>query len=113
MLSWNTISAFPSSLVLDLFIITRYLPCAVATLENIYDKYGFDCLDRVLRLCVGTWEGVPQSFSASMLNGVARMLDLGLGLPDVGLVSKHFYCIAVCKKADNSFFVRPASSFPI
>ena len=49
--------------------------CAVATLENIYDKYGFDCLDRVLRLCVGTWEGVPQSFSASMLNGVARVLD--------------------------------------
>ncbi len=48
---------------------------AVATLENIYDKYGFDCLDRVLRLCVGTWEGVPQSFSASMLNGVARVLD--------------------------------------
>ena len=49
--------------------------CAVATLENIYDKYGLNCLDRVLRLCVGTWEGVPQSFSANMLNGVARVIN--------------------------------------
>lgn len=49
--------------------------CAVATLESIYDKFGLDCLDRVLRLCVGTWEGVPQSFSANMLNGVARVVS--------------------------------------
>ncbi len=49
--------------------------CAVATLENIYDKFGLKCLDRVLRLCVGTWEGVPQSFSANMLNGVARVIN--------------------------------------
>ena len=49
--------------------------CAVATLESIYDKFGLDCLDRVLRLCVGTWEGVPQSFSANMLNGVARVIS--------------------------------------
>ena len=49
--------------------------CAVATLEGIYDKFGFECLDRVLRLCVGTWEGVPQSFSANMLNGVARVVN--------------------------------------
>jgi len=49
--------------------------CAVATLENIYDKYGLKCLDRVLRLCVGTWEGVPQSFSANMLNGISRVVN--------------------------------------
>jgi len=49
--------------------------CAVATLESIYDKFGLKCLDRVLRLCVGTWEGVPQSFSANMLNGVARVIN--------------------------------------
>ena len=49
--------------------------CAVATLENIYDKFGLSCLDRVLRLCVGTWEGVPQSFSANMLNGIARVIN--------------------------------------
>ena len=49
--------------------------CAVATLESIYDKYGLACLDRVLRLCVGTWEGAPQSFSANMLNGIARVVN--------------------------------------
>ena len=48
--------------------------CAVATLESIYDKYGFHMLDRVLRLCIGTWEGDVHSFSANMLNGVARMV---------------------------------------
>lgn len=49
--------------------------CAVSTLESIYDKYGFQCLDRVLRLCVGTWEGEPQSFSANMMNGIARVIS--------------------------------------
>ena len=48
--------------------------CAVSALEAIYDKYGFKCLDRVLRLCVGTWEGSSQSLSANMLNGVARVV---------------------------------------
>ena len=40
---------------------------------NIYDKYGFHTLDRVLRLCVATWEGAPMSFSSNMLNAVARL----------------------------------------
>lgn len=48
--------------------------CAIATLESIYDKYGFHTLDRVLRLCLGTWEGDMNSFSANMLNGVARLV---------------------------------------
>ena len=47
--------------------------CAIATLESIYDRFGFHILDRVLRLCVGTWEGDDNSFSANMLNGVARL----------------------------------------
>ncbi len=49
--------------------------CAVATLENIYEKYGFHVLDRTIYLIVGTWEGIPQSFSANMLNGVARLVN--------------------------------------
>lgn len=49
--------------------------CAIAALESIYDKYGFHTLDRVLRLCVGTWEGDANSFSANMLNGVARLIS--------------------------------------
>lgn len=48
--------------------------CAVSTLENIYDKYGFHVLDRALRLCIGTWEGDINSMSANMLNGLARLV---------------------------------------
>ena len=48
--------------------------CAVATLESIYDRYGYHVLDRVLRFMVGTWEGVTQSLSANMLNGLARLV---------------------------------------
>lgn len=49
--------------------------CAVATLENIHDKYGYHMLDHVLRLLVATWEGAAQSFSANMMNGLARFLN--------------------------------------
>ncbi len=49
--------------------------CAVSTLENIHDKYGFHTLDRVLRLCIGTWEGDVNSLSGNMLNGVARLIS--------------------------------------
>lgn len=48
--------------------------CAVSTLENIYTKYGYDVLDRVLKLIVITWEGEVKSFSSNMLNGVARIV---------------------------------------
>ena len=43
----------------DLSITSSSRPggiCAVSTLINIYEKYGFHTLDRVLRLCVATWE---------------------------------------------------------
>ena len=48
--------------------------CAVSTLESIFTKYGFHTLDRVLKLTVGTWEGEGSSFSANMLNAVARVV---------------------------------------
>lgn len=67
--------------------------CAVSTIENIFDKYGFHVLDRVLRLCAGTWEGAADSFSANMLNGTARIIDAyGEGLKDESFkerLSKH------------------------
>lgn len=44
--------------------------CAVSTLENIYERFGYHVLDRTLRLCVGTWEGDMNSLSANMLNGI-------------------------------------------
>ncbi len=49
--------------------------CAVATLENIYDKYGYHMLDHVIRLITATWEGTVQSFSANMMNGLSRFLN--------------------------------------
>ena len=48
--------------------------CAVATLEYIYQKYGFHVLDRTLRLCIGTWEGDVNSLSSNMLKGIAHLV---------------------------------------
>lgn len=50
--------------------------CAVATLESIHDRLGYHVLDRTLRLIIGTWEGTPLSFSANMLNGVSRLINV-------------------------------------
>lgn len=47
---------------------------AVGALESIYDKYGFDMLDHVIKLIVMTWEGELKSFSANIMNGIARLL---------------------------------------
>lgn len=61
----------------DMEISSRPSPgciCAVGALESIYDKYGFQVLDRTLRLIIGTWEGTPKSFSGNMLYGVARLV---------------------------------------
>ena len=48
--------------------------CAISTLEFIYEKYGFHTLDRTLRLCIGTWEGEPNSLTANILKGIARLI---------------------------------------
>lgn len=49
--------------------------CAVSTLESIYNKYGYEVLDRTIKLIVITWEGEMKSFSSNMLNGVARIVN--------------------------------------
>lgn len=68
--------------------------CAIATVEAIYQKYGRAVLDRVLRLIVGTWEGDVNSFSANILNAVAKLvvtyqdsLDDELFMDRIGSVS--------------------------
>lgn len=48
---------------------------AVSTLVNIHDKYGLKILDHVLQLIISTWEGAYMSFSANMLNGIARLIS--------------------------------------
>ncbi len=48
--------------------------CAVATLESIFKKYGYQVLSRTLRLIIATWEGDDNSFSSNILNAVARII---------------------------------------
>ena len=48
--------------------------CAVSTLEQIYQKYGYHTLSRGLRLCIGTWEGNMNSFSANILNAISKLI---------------------------------------
>ena len=57
--------------------------CAVSTLENIYTNYGMQTLNRTLRLIIGAWEGDRHSFSANILNAVAKLISVfGDGLND-------------------------------
>lgn len=48
--------------------------CAVSTLESIFSKYGYHVLDHVLKLCIATWEGEDNSFSANILNAIAKLI---------------------------------------
>lgn len=48
--------------------------CAVSSLESIYRDYGINTLSRVLRLVIGAWEGDMNSFSANILNAVAKLV---------------------------------------
>lgn len=48
---------------------------AVSTMVNIYEKYGYEVLDQVLRIAIGTWEGEVGAFSASMLKGIAILIS--------------------------------------
>lgn len=48
--------------------------CAVSALEGIYEKYGYHVLDRTLLLCIGTWEGDCEAFSANMMKGIAKLI---------------------------------------
>lgn len=47
---------------------------AISTVETIFRKYGYHTLDRVLRLCVGAWEGDAHSFSANVMNAITKMI---------------------------------------
>lgn len=48
--------------------------CCVATLEDLYRKYGYEILQRTLRLCIGTWEGETESLTSNILRGIAHLL---------------------------------------
>jgi len=48
--------------------------CAISALERVYENYGFNVLDRTLRLIIGTWEGEDLSLSSNMISGVAKLI---------------------------------------
>ena len=48
--------------------------CCIATLESIYTKYGYQVLNRILRLIISTWEGDINSFSANIFNALTKLV---------------------------------------
>jgi hypothetical protein len=48
--------------------------CAVSSLLEIFEKNGYEGLDRTIKLVVKTWEGEPNSLTSSMLRGVALLV---------------------------------------
>lgn len=48
--------------------------CAIAAVEEIYEKYGFHTLDETIRLILATWEGESASFAGNILRAVARVV---------------------------------------
>lgn len=76
----------------NLTISSRKIPghiCAVNALEYIFDKYGYQVLDRTLFLVVSTWEGEVDSLGCNMLKGVAKLVvSYGDQLNDEEFVSR-------------------------
>ena len=48
--------------------------CAISTLCLIFRNFGYQTLDRTLRLCIGAWEGDVNSFTANILKGIAQLV---------------------------------------
>lgn len=48
--------------------------CCVATLEDLFRKYGYDILQRSLQLCIATWEGDVDSLTSNFLRGITHLI---------------------------------------
>ena len=48
---------------------------AVSALEFIFDRYGYEVLERTLGLSLSTWEGEDLSLSSSILKAIAMMVS--------------------------------------
>ena len=68
---------------------------AVSTLEQIYHKMGYHGLNRVLRLIIGAWEGDMNSFSANMLNAVAKLIEVFGDTLDDDLFKEKLGCVSI------------------
>lgn len=49
--------------------------CAISSLESIYTKYGYQTLNRTLRLVIAAWEGDSNSLSANVLKAIAKLIN--------------------------------------
>lgn len=47
---------------------------AITTIENIYEKYGYQVFSNVLRVVIATWEGECYSLSSNVLNAIAKII---------------------------------------
>lgn len=76
----------------NLTISARKIPghvSAVGALEYIFEKYGYQVLDRTLFLIVSTWEGEVDSLGSNMLKGVAKLVvSYGENLNDEQFVER-------------------------
>lgn len=68
---------------------------AITTIENIYEKYGYQVLSNVLRIDIATWEGECYSLSCNVLNAIAKLL------------------ITYCDSFDEEVFKARLSEIPI
>lgn len=82
---------------------------AVSTIESIYFKYGFHVLNRVLRICIGTWEGDINSFSANILNAIAKIVVTYNGTLDDEIFKEKVGAISPKVLSRNAKDRRPGS----
>jgi hypothetical protein len=48
--------------------------CAISTLEDLYEKFGFHILDQTLRLCIGAWDGDTTALTSNILKGTSKLI---------------------------------------
>jgi len=83
--------------------------CAVSTLEAIYSKYGYHVLNRVLRLCIGAWEGDSNSFAANILNATAKLVVTYRGRLDEDIFKDKVGALSIKQLMRNAKDRRPGS----
>ena len=63
--------------------------CGIKAVEHVYDQYGQEVLSRTLRLIVNAWEGNQQSLGATMIKGIAKLIDTyGIAIDDNIFIEK-------------------------
>lgn len=83
--------------------------CAVGTLEAIYSKYGYHVLNRTLRLAIGAWEGDASSFSANILNAIAKLIIAYRERLDEELFKEKIGVLSIKQLTRNAKERRPGS----